>query len=53
MKNESVVLIFSICHLEESYKLILEMMMESIFAIVDIAYVSRVSVNAVATYKWS
>lgn len=29
--------------------MILEMMMESIFAIVDIAYVSQVSVNAVAT----
>ncbi|MCJ7465543.1 MAG: MATE family efflux transporter [Maribacter sp.] len=29
--------------------MIMEMMMESIFAIVDIAYVSRVSVNAVAT----
>lgn len=29
--------------------MILEMMMESIFAIVDIAYVSKVSVNAVAT----
>jgi len=29
--------------------MILEMMMESIFAVVDIAYVSRVSVNAVAT----
>ena len=32
-----------------SIPMILEMMMESIFAIVDIAYVSRVSVNAVAT----
>ena len=29
--------------------MILEMLMESIFALVDIAYVSRVSVNAVAT----
>ncbi|MBT8236559.1 MAG: MATE family efflux transporter [Bacteroidia bacterium] len=29
--------------------MILEMMMESIFAVVDIAYVSQVSVNAVAT----
>ena len=29
--------------------MILEMMMESIFALVDIAYVSQVSVNAVAT----
>ncbi len=32
-----------------SIPMILEMMMESIFAIVDIAYVSQVSVNAVAT----
>jgi len=32
-----------------SIPMILEMLMESIFAIVDIAYVSRVSVNAVAT----
>ncbi|WP_276391852.1 MATE family efflux transporter [Eudoraea chungangensis] len=32
-----------------SVPMILEMMMESIFAIVDIAYVSQVSVNAVAT----
>ncbi|WP_149275541.1 MATE family efflux transporter [Pareuzebyella sediminis] len=32
-----------------SIPMILEMMMESIFAIVDIAYVSKVSVNAVAT----
>ncbi|MBT8321247.1 MAG: MATE family efflux transporter, partial [Eudoraea sp.] len=32
-----------------SIPMILEMMMESIFAVVDIAYVSRVSVNAVAT----
>ena len=32
-----------------SIPMILEMMMESIFAIVDIAYVSMVSVNAVAT----
>ena len=29
--------------------MILEMLMESIFALVDIIYVSRVSVNAVAT----
>jgi putative MATE family efflux protein len=29
--------------------MIMEMMMESVFAVVDIAYVSRVSVNAVAT----
>ena len=32
-----------------SIPMILEMMMESIFAIVDIAYVSQISVNAVAT----
>ncbi|PCJ94975.1 MAG: MATE family efflux transporter [Flavobacteriaceae bacterium] len=32
-----------------SVPMILEMLMESIFALVDIAYVSRVSVNAVAT----
>lgn len=32
-----------------SIPMIMEMMMESIFAIVDIAYVSQVSVNAVAT----
>ena len=32
-----------------SIPMILEMMMESIFALVDIAYVSKVSVNAVAT----
>ncbi|MCW5515511.1 MATE family efflux transporter [Muriicola sp. Z0-33] len=32
-----------------SIPMILEMMMESIFAVVDIAYVSQVSVNAVAT----
>lgn len=32
-----------------SIPMILEMLMESIFAIVDIAYVSKVSVNAVAT----
>jgi putative MATE family efflux protein len=32
-----------------SIPMILEMMMESIFAVVDILYVSRVSVNAVAT----
>jgi Na+-driven multidrug efflux pump len=32
-----------------SIPMILEMMMESIFAIVDIFYVSQVSVNAVAT----
>ena len=32
-----------------SVPMILEMMMESIFAVVDIAYVSQVSVNAVAT----
>ncbi|WP_431123816.1 MATE family efflux transporter [Flagellimonas flava] len=32
-----------------SIPMILEMLMESIFAIVDIAYVSQVSVNAVAT----
>lgn len=32
-----------------SIPMMLEMMMESIFAVVDIAYVSRVSVNAVAT----
>ncbi|WP_430907567.1 MATE family efflux transporter [Maribacter sp. 2-571] len=32
-----------------SVPMILEMMMESIFAIVDIAYVSQVSINAVAT----
>jgi len=32
-----------------SIPMILEMMMESIFALVDIIYVSRVSVNAVAT----
>ena len=29
--------------------MILEMLMESIFALVDILYVSKVSVNAVAT----
>ncbi|MBC2840395.1 MATE family efflux transporter [Robiginitalea sp. SC105] len=32
-----------------SVPMIMEMMMESVFAVVDIAYVSRVSVNAVAT----
>lgn len=32
-----------------SIPMILEMLMESIFAIVDIFYVSQVSVNAVAT----
>ncbi|MBT8184683.1 MAG: MATE family efflux transporter [Eudoraea sp.] len=32
-----------------SIPMILEMMMESIFAVVDIAYVSQISVNAVAT----
>ena len=32
-----------------SIPMILEMLMESIFALVDIAYVSKVSVNAVAT----
>ena len=32
-----------------SIPMILEMLMESIFALVDIAYVSQVSVNAVAT----
>ncbi len=32
-----------------SIPMVLEMLMESIFALVDIAYVSRVSVNAVAT----
>ncbi|MBT8205288.1 MAG: MATE family efflux transporter [Eudoraea sp.] len=32
-----------------SVPMILEMMMESVFAVVDIAYVSQVSVNAVAT----
>ena len=32
-----------------SIPMILEMMMESVFAVVDIAYVSQVSVNAVAT----
>src|SRR5690606_25883898 len=32
-----------------SIPMILEMLMESVFALVDIAYVSRVSVNAVAT----
>ena len=32
-----------------SIPMVLEMLMESIFAIVDIAYVSKVSVNAVAT----
>ena len=32
-----------------SIPMILEMLMESIFALVDIIYVSRVSVNAVAT----
>ena len=32
-----------------SIPMILEMLMESIFAIVDIFYVSKVSVNAVAT----
>jgi len=32
-----------------SIPMILEMLMESIFALVDIAYVSQVSINAVAT----
>lgn len=32
-----------------SIPMIMEMMMESVFAVIDIAYVSRVSVNAVAT----
>ena len=32
-----------------SIPMILEMMMESVFAVVDIYYVSKVSVNAVAT----
>ena len=32
-----------------SIPMILEMLMESIFALVDILYVSKVSVNAVAT----